>query len=156
MSYEVRAAIPAEADILSHLAMRSKAFWGYSQEFLDACEQELSVSPEDIEAETYHHEVAENAGNIFGFYALKRLSGNKYELEALFVEPDYIGTGIGRALMTHALKRVRLEGGASVIIQSDPYAVRFYKAAGGVLIGERESESIPGRYLPLYEIKLTL
>ena len=156
MSFKIRTAIPDEAANLSRLAIRSKAYWGYSQEFLDACRQELSVSPSEIKADEYHHAVAENDNDILGFYALKRLTGKKFELEALFVEPDHIGTGIGRALMTHAIKSARSQGGtSSIIIQSDPYAAQFYEAAGGMLIGERESGSIPGRYLPLYEITLT-
>ena len=154
MLYTLRTAIPDEAAIMSGLALRSKAYWGYSQEFLDACRQELSVSSQDIAAEIYRHAVAENKGRIIGFYALKRLSAKEFELEALFVEPDHIGTGIGRALMNHAIKSVALQSGTSIIIQSDPYAARFYEAAGGVLIGKRESGSIPGRYLPLYEITL--
>ena len=156
MVYTIRNAISDEAAILSSLALRSKAYWGYSQEFLAACRQELSVASEEIEAEIYCHAVADNKGLIVGFYALKRLSAKKFELEALFVEPDHIGTGIGRALMTHALTSVRSQGGDSIIIQSDPYAARFYEAAGGVRIGKRESGSIPGRHLPVYEITLTL
>jgi len=155
MLYDIRAAIPEEATILSSLALRSKAYWGYSQEFLNACRQELSVSPEDIENEVYRHAVAEHDGKIFGFYTLKFLSGVKFELEALFVEPDHIGTGVGRALMNHAYHSARAQGGTVIIIQSDPFAARFYEAAGGVLIGKKESGSIPGRYLPLYEIIVT-
>ena len=155
MSFKIRAAIPDEAGILSRLAIRSKAYWGYSQNFLDACRQELAVSPEDIEAENYRYGVAENDGRVIGFYALKRLSAKRFELEALFVEPDHIGTGVGRVLMAHAYKSVRSQGGTRITIQSDPYAAHFYEAAGGVLTGERESGSIPGRFLPVYEITLT-
>ena len=154
MSFKIRAAIPDEAINLSRLAMRSKAYWGYSREFLDACRQELSVLPSEIKTYEYRHAVVENDREILGFYALKRLTDKKFELEALFVEPDHIGTGIGRTLMTHAIKSASLQGGNSIIVQSDPYAARFYEAAGGVLIGERESGSITGRYLPLYEINL--
>ncbi len=153
--FKIRAARPDEAASLSLLAMRSKAYWGYSQDFLDACRTELSVLPAEIKAGEYQHAVAENDSGILGFYALKRLTGRKFELEALFVEPDHIGTGIGRALMSHAHESVDSQGGTAIIIQSDPHAARFYKAAGGVLIGEKESGSIPGRYLPVYEISLT-
>lgn len=45
-------------------------------------------------------------------------------------------------------------GATASNIVSDPNAERFYLAAGGVRIGERASESIPGRYLPEFEIPL--
>ena len=39
-------------------------------------------------------------------------------------------------------------------ILSDPYAAGFYERNGARLIGEAPSDAIPGRSLPLYEIKL--
>lgn len=39
-----------------------------------------------------------------------------------------------------------------MIIQDDPNAEAFYLAAGGVRTGDRESDSIPGRFLPLFVI----
>ena len=42
-----------------------------------------------------------------------------------------------------------------MIIQGDPNAKNFYLKVGAKLIGERESASIPGRYLPVFIINLT-
>ena len=39
-------------------------------------------------------------------------------------------------------------------ILADPYAAGFYERNGARLIGEAPSDAIPGRSLPLYEIKL--
>jgi hypothetical protein len=36
-SFSIRSANPDEADFLTELALRSKAVWGYSQDFLDSC-----------------------------------------------------------------------------------------------------------------------
>ena len=44
-----RAVLPAEAGHLGDLALRSKAHWGYSEAFLEACRAELSYSPGQIE-----------------------------------------------------------------------------------------------------------
>jgi len=87
-----------------------------------------------------------------GFYAIERVSKTEYELEALFVDPKYIGTGCGRRLIKHALKNVATKGGEILVIQGDPNSEEFYLAAGGHQIGSRESGSIPGRFLPLFEI----
>jgi hypothetical protein len=42
----IRAAHGGELEALSALAMRSKAHWGYSAAFMQACRDELTVSAE--------------------------------------------------------------------------------------------------------------
>jgi hypothetical protein len=44
----IRPAVESEAPILSDLAMRAKAHWGYSPEALERWRPELSVSPKDV------------------------------------------------------------------------------------------------------------
>ena len=75
-----------ESEFLSNLALRSKAYWGYSQEFIDACRRELSYSEEDIQNNLFF--VAEIDNSILGFYGLRRIFGIEMELEALFIEPS--------------------------------------------------------------------
>ncbi len=119
-----------------------------------ACRAELTVSESDISNPARYYVVAKSGGAIIGYYALERLPSDEYELEALFVEPTYIGQGVGRALVEHAKSHARRLGAASMRIQGDPNAMAFYLAAGGIQIGERESESIPGRYLPVFKVAL--
>jgi len=155
MDITIRKARPDEAAELSDLAMRSKAYWGYSSKFMEACREELSVFRSDLESNRFYYVVAEHQGEIVGYYALEHLSNSEFELEALFVTPKHIGIGIGRALITHAKSRAKTAGGCILIIQGDPNAESFYQAAGGKLTGKRESVSIPGRYLPIFKIYLT-
>jgi GNAT superfamily N-acetyltransferase len=150
----IRPARVDEAGLLSDLALRSKAHWGYSPEFIERCRAELTYSAEQILAEHMRFFVLETAQRVVGFYALKRLSEAETELEAMFVEPAFIGSGCGRQLMEHAKAVAAALGAKQLIIQSDPYAERFYAAAGGVVTGTRESASIPGRYLPTLAIDL--
>lgn len=151
----IRVARVDEAGLLSDLALRSKAHWGYSPEFIERCREELTYDEEQLRSADMRFFVVENDQRVVGFYALKLLGATEIELEAMFVEPSLIGLGFGRLLMEHA-KLVALELGAQqLIVQSDPYAERFYKAAGGVVTGTRESASIPGRYLPTLAISLT-
>jgi GNAT superfamily N-acetyltransferase len=91
---------------------------------------------------------------VIGFYALERLSGNEVELGYLFVEPAAIGHGHGRRLIEHAKAQAVALGFRTMVIQGDPHADRFYRMAGGERSGFRESESIPGRHLPLFRIDL--
>jgi len=150
----IREATPGEAECLSSLALRSKGHWGYSREFLELCRDELTIRANQIKDEQFDVVVAERNGEIAGFYALVRESARTFELHALFVEPKHIGSGIGRDLIRHALHLVATKSGTRLTIQGDPNADRFYRAAGARQIGSRESGSVPGRFLPLFEIRI--
>ena len=147
----LRPAKPGEGELLSELGVRSKATWGYDEAFISACRDELRVQPSDILHEAADYIVAERAGRVVGYYALVRLADGELELDALFVEPECIGQGVGHRLFTHALA-VAGSRGASVLIQSDPHAADFYASHGARPFGERESDSIPGRFLPLMRV----
>lgn len=150
----IRAAQSADADLVSDIALRSNAYWGYSADFMAACRAELTCSAEDINNAASSFAIAETDAGPAGFYALRELGDHAFELDALFVEPAQIGIGIGCALLQAAKDRVAGTGGGTIVIQGDPHAERFYRAAGGVAIGERESGSIPGRRLPLFRISV--
>ncbi len=147
----IRPVVASEAAIISELAMRSKGHWGYSPEFVEACRAELSHTPAQFDAGMIFY-AAELDGMMLGFYALVPLENRSYELDALFVDPLYIGGGVGRALMQHAIEQVRTLGGVTIFIVSDPYAESFYRKAGARRIGERPSGGIAGRFLPLMQI----
>ncbi len=148
----IRAARRGEARRLGELAVRSKGHWGYSPAFLERSRDELAVDPGEIEAGRVY--VLEDSGRVVGFYSLEPISRDTMELCHLFVEPDSIGSGHGRALMDHARAVAREQGYLTLLIQGDPNATRFYEAAGAVRVGSRESASIPGRQLPLLELAL--
>ena len=148
----IRLASPDEAGALSALAKRSKAYWGYSTAFMQACEAELTYSPEDVAANPFY--LLHEGARLLGFYALGEDADGAVELEALFVEPAAIGNGCGRALIEHAKRTAAALGFRTMIVQGDPNAARFYAAAGGIESGTRESDSVPGRFLPLYRIAL--
>ena len=149
-----RCPAPEEAAALSQLAIRSKAHWGYSDEFMNSCRDELTVSPEELDADDVEFCVLEVDDKITGYYALKRLSPAEFDLEGLFVDPGHIGNGYGGLLLSHALSAIKTMGGERLQIQSDPYAVEFYVSAGAREIGTQESGSIPGRFLPLLVIDI--
>jgi len=72
----------------------------------------------------------------------------------LWVEPDAIGRGHGRALWEHAVATVRERGFRELRVQSDPHAEGFYRAMGAERIGSQPSTVIPGRALPLPRLML--
>ncbi len=150
--WRIRQALPSEVKHLSELAFRSKSYWGYSDRFMQACVEELTLDQHYIESNsTFVIEVERSA---IGFYSLEHVSASEAELGYLFVEPMFIGKGYGRKLMAHAQQKARHLGYNQIIIQGDPNAEQFYRAAGGSVVGVRRSTSIPGRELPLFRINL--
>ncbi len=119
-----------------------------------SCRQELTVSPDEIAADAIGFVVAEVNGTIAGFYSLIQQSAALFDLDALYVDPEHIGKGIGGLLLNNALSAVQVRGGERIQIQSDPNAIEFYAAAGARQTGTQESGSIPGRFLPLLEIEV--
>lgn len=148
----LRRATAADAGSLSALALRSKAHWGYSDQMLAAFRAELTVTPDHVSR--CATVIIECDGRIAGFYSLEAVDAQSVELAHLFVEPAHIGCGLGRALIEHALVQARRAGHRLLVIEGDPNAGQFYLAAGARRVGSRESASIAGRMLPVYEIAL--
>lgn len=145
----LRPARPGEAALLSGLALRSKAHWGYDAAFLAACREELSLTEDELGAR--RTTVAEVDGTVVGFGTLEG-EPPAGEIGMLFVEPAAIGRGIGRALLARLVETARDTGFVRLHIEADPYAEEFYLAQGAVRVGEIASGSVPGRALPLLEL----
>lgn len=147
----IRPAWPDEADALSRLAMRSKAHWGYDRAFLDACRNDLTVSPDRCDGR--HLLIAETDGQIAGYAEIagKPPTG---ELANLWVDPPCMGEGTGKALWNAALNLARSFGFIALTIDSDPHAEAFYRHMGAVKIGEARSTVDPARRLPLMKVTL--
>jgi len=141
----IRPAEPEEAKALTDLALRSKAHWGYDADFLEACRDDLAVTPFEIETLSVH--VAESGGRIAGFYVLDW--EEPAELTFLFVDPDFIGAGVGRTLWDHVVANAQDLGLSELVVHSDPEAEPFYRAMGCERFAEIDSPVEPGRKLPL-------
>ncbi|ONK11033.1 GNAT family N-acetyltransferase [Streptomyces sp. MP131-18] len=148
----IRAARAEEAGALSELALRSKAYWGYSDAFIAACREELRLHPGDIERR--RTTVAEREGRAIGFATLDG-EPPEGELGMLFVDPLAIGQGVGRLLFNHTLDAARGLGFTRLTLSADPNAEPFYRLMGAVRVGSEPSGSIPGRELPLMAVDLT-
>lgn len=143
----IREARPQEAEAISALALRSKAYWKYDVEALAVFRRELTLLPDDVLARNGH--VLEDDGQILGFYTLLGLGQAQVELEHIFVEPSHIRMGIGRALFGHACDLVSAVGGRTMLVKSDPHATNFYAAIGATFAGNIPS-SLPGRTIPTF------
>ena len=149
----IRPARASDVHALSELALRSKVHWGYDDQFLSACREELTLHEHDLATRPTF--VLEREERAVGFYTLEPITESQVELWFLFVEPGEIGEGHGRRLIKHAMAEAVERGYSSMIIEADPNAVGFYQRMGARPVGTRPSGSIPGRTLPLLEIDLT-
>lgn len=147
----IRTARSAEAELLTDLSLRSKAFWGYDASFLARCRTVMTVTARDIE--THPHCVAELDGRIAGFYGFEPEAAG-VGLDHFFVEADLVRRGIGGALWRHAVDTARSLGHSALIVVSDPNAAGFYLKMGCRRIGTRPSELEIGRQLPLLRFML--
>lgn len=147
MPVQLRPAILSDAAELSSVALRSKAYWGYSAEFLRACRATLHITPVQIRDDGFTVAVRDDV--VVGF---SRLVGNadlRVSLQHLWVVPEAIGTGVGRVLWREAVRVACAGGFAAIDVMADPHAVGFYRAMGAVHVEDVASESVAGRVLPL-------
>lgn len=129
----IRPAAATDAEGLSAVAMRAKAHWGYSSAALESWRNELTLSEQDVRSRPVF--VARTSGGaIAGFYSLRASEGS-WELDHLWVVPEQMRKGIGRALLTHALETAARAGATEVTVDADPNAERFYIECGAVRRG---------------------
>lgn len=107
----------------------------------DAYRDLLLQHPEAVDLPVPHIEdgntlVAEVAGRIVGFAVVLRISESEMELDALFVEPESSGAGIGRYLVQKAEQRARAGGASSLMVIASPEVLGFYRRCGFEVVKE--------------------
>jgi len=148
----IRRASPDNSDTLTQIALDAKRHWGYPEHWIKHWESDLTISSDFIDAN--HVYVADSDGEIRGFYALC-LSGEKAELEHMWIRPDYIGTGIGKELFLDAMERAATLNITKVELSADPNAAGFYERMGATKIGQTDSE-IDGQVRKVPRMKIDL
>jgi GNAT superfamily N-acetyltransferase len=150
---QILRAKPDDAPRLTEIAFTSKRHWGYPERWMASWTHLLTIESRLIaEQETY---AACVDGALVGFYSLSRGLG-KMSLEHLWVLPDAMRRGVGRALFGHAVERVKAAGCQTLEIESDPNAAGFYEHLGArrVATTVTELEGRP-RALPLLVYEIT-
>ena len=131
-----RRAQPGDVEALRALTRRSMAYWPRDPAYLAEANRLLSLSAQDLARDQAW--MVEHAGTPVGYYRLT-LHGDLAEIEELFLEPEWIGHGIGRKLFGHAIATARRRGCTRLEWETDADAAGFYLAMGGREIGSRPS-----------------
>jgi GNAT superfamily N-acetyltransferase len=153
VSPTIRPARTDEAAALTAIAHAAKRHWDYPEAWIARWSDVLTITPAFIRDHAVF--VAADADDhARGFYALA-IAGADAVLEHLWIEPVWIGRGLGRELLSHAVATARAHGAARLEIDSDPHAEAFYRRMGARRAGEvRADVDDVQRVLPRMEITL--
>lgn len=133
MSIEIRRAEPHEAETLTQIAYAAKRHWGYPEEWIQRWQEDLTITPEFISDNEVF--VALIDDQIAGCCALL-LNGSLAEIEHMWIKPEQMRRGLGRALFTHAKLRAEESGARTIELSADPNAEDFYARMGARRVGE--------------------
>jgi GNAT superfamily N-acetyltransferase len=141
-----------EADQCTQIALSAKRYWGYPESWIQIWTPQLTFDADYFRANESWAAQMENS--LAGFYTLTNQNEAGW-LENLFVLPEYIGRGIGRALFIHAVALARQRRYKILRLEADPNADGFYEKMGMYKIDEKryQMDGQP-RILPVMEIKL--
>jgi N-acetylglutamate synthase-like GNAT family acetyltransferase len=152
MNVQIRRATPDEADTLTAIAHAAKRHWHYPERWIEQWSADLTITPDFIANNEVYVAVA--GGDIAGCCALV-VSDSLAELEHMWIDPQQMGNGVGRALFEHTTQRASQLGLAELELSADPNAEGFYEHMGARRIGEVQAD-MDGqtRVLPRMMVKL--
>jgi GNAT superfamily N-acetyltransferase len=156
MPLRIREAEPKDARRIAEIHVRAwrSAYRGQlADDFLDGLkvEDRVEMHRQAMEAPPpeYRMWLAENGSRTVGFAVTGRSEDadadeRTAEVYAIYLEPDRVGTGLGRSLFSHAVDDLRDRGFRTAtlwVLETNALARRFYEVAGwthdGVVTSER-------------------
>jgi GNAT superfamily N-acetyltransferase len=142
-------AAPEDAGELTRSTVAAIAHWRYPPEWRAHRAPALTLTPDNVrQAATFK---ARCGGQIAGDYSLLA-RGDAGWLDNLFVRPEFMGRGPGRALYEHALAECRGLGAARMEWESDPHTAGFDTRPGARHIRDRAGDF--GRSLLVFSMTL--
>lgn len=140
-----RSAVAGASEILTDIAVRSEAYWGYDSEFMDRFKKLYRVTEEIISKHPTY--VLEENERIIGFYSIKK-GLQEASLEYFYIEPNCIGQGYGKILWNHLTDQCKKMNIWQVELVTSPQAKAFYVKMGAVQIDEVSSMVMKNRKIP--------
>ena len=134
---------------LKEIAIASKGFWGYDPERVRQWADQGDFTSEALSKLALF--VAEADGRTIAWASVED-RGDAAWLADLWVEPEWIGRGVGARLFRHAAAHARAAGANGMEWEAEPSALGFYEKMGGRRV--RESRSEWGRMLFVMRVDL--
>ena len=135
---------------MREIAVEAKAHWGYDRALVEEWALGGDFDPESLRKRLLY--VAESDGRPVGWAALIP-RGEVGWLEDLWVEPAWIGRGVGRALFEHVAADARQRGARRLEWEAEPNAQGFYEHLGATYVRDSE-ETEWGRVLEVLGVDL--
>jgi len=158
----IRSAKTEDSDVLTKISFASKGYWKYPKEYFEIWRNELAINENYIQGNDVF--VYENYESIIGYYSIVNLekdieiSGVPINrgiwLEHMFIDPKYIGKGIGTKLFNHMREWCVATNILKVGILADPNSKSFYEKMGCIYMREYPS-TIGGRTTPFLQILMS-
>ena len=148
----IRRAVAEDCDALTTLALRAKAHWGYAEAQIENWRALLTISRATLAVRSIF--VGEVDGTVVGFHSLVPGSG-PWHLDDLWVAPEHMRRGFGRALILHAWETAVAGGANCLLIDAEPNAEPFYIACGAARFGAVPApiEGQPARVRPQLKLQ---
>jgi GNAT superfamily N-acetyltransferase len=146
----IRAARLDDGERLREIARHSKSYWGYPAERVDEWAGNLDFSAVGMQKKEFY--VADVAGHPVAWMALN-VRGDVCWLDDMWVDPEWIGKGIGTRLFDHAAARGRSRTASRMEWEAERHAVGFYEKMGGRYLRDSEP-GVWGRISPIMGIEL--
>lgn len=125
----VRRAVEGDFAALQDVFRRASWSNKHDRPLLAAHPEFLELSPVAVSEGRTH--VATLGGSVVGFTSVID-HGDVVELEDLFVEPDVMRRGVGRALIDDVVARARAGGAQRLEVDGNDHALDFYASVGFV------------------------
>jgi GNAT superfamily N-acetyltransferase len=138
---DIRDATPDEAGMLEELQRRASLVWEEQRAQLLAHPDAISLPVDLIRDASVR--VACDRDRVVGFTVTvaSDADGGPDELDGLFVEPEYMRGGIGRALIADVVADAGRRGVSAIEVTANPRAVDFYRQ-----VGFRDGETVSTRF----------
>ena len=146
----IRPPRPDEGERLREIAIDAKAHWGYDREWVRSWAAQGDFSPEALSSKPV---LVAEAGDRVVAFAMLIPRGDLAWLDDLWVEPPWIGRGVGKKLFEAATARARELGARRMEWEAELNAVGFYEKVGGTYIRDSEVTEL-GRVLPIMGLDL--
>lgn len=129
MIRKIRSAHLSDGPSLDLLHRRSSYVWEADRADLDAHPDALGVAPEAIVEGRVRVAIGQD-GVLLGFSVVADAGNGVCELDDLFVGPEVMRMGVGRALVADAAARASSAGYGEMTVVSDERNFAFYGSVG--------------------------
>src|SRR3954447_9412675 len=126
----IRAAVAGESTLLTEIHRRASYIWVEDRPQLHAHPEIFGVDARSLAEGRVRVASVGPSEQILGFATWRPAGGDDAELDDLFVEPDAMRRGIGRALVEDAAEQARRAGRSRLLVVAHQRTLGFYERAG--------------------------